>query len=220
MGEAEREALSHRSLAKAQAGVAISIQLHAGLRPANLAGLRFGKTLILADRDDRESIIELPAEVVKNGDPFGTVLAPEVTAVVRRYHDGILRRFVGRAPTFVFDSGKGAPKLATTVAWLVQRTIKRRLGFRMVLHQFRHLDAKILLDEHPGAHESVRELLGHKNMKTTTNFYAGFDRRRAVRLHAQVLRKIAEENAAAPSPARKRRKARTSPHLKRGRRRG
>ena len=130
---------------------------------------------------------------------------------MRRYHGGILRPFVGRAPTFVFDSGNGQPKLRTTVSWLAQRTIKPRLGFHLVLHQFRHLDAKILLDEHPGAHESVRELLGHRNMKTTTNFYAGFNRRRAARLLAQVLRKIAEENAKAPSPRRKRRKSPNRP---------
>jgi integrase len=216
--EAEREPPSERSLAKAQAAVAISIQLHAGLRPSNLAALRFGETLMLADRDNRESLIELPPDLVKNGEPFGSALAPEATALLRRYRDNVLKPFLGRTPTFVFDTGKGKPKLAPTLSWLVQRTIKRRLGFHMVLHQFRHLDGKILLEEHPGAHESVREFLGHKNMKTTINFYAGLDRRRAVRLHAQVLRKIAEENAEPAVGVRKRRKSRNSPLLKRGRR--
>jgi integrase len=47
-------------------------------------------------------------------------------------------------------------------------------------HQFRHLAAKMILDEHPGAHELVRQM-GHKNAKTATNFYAGIDTRRAGR---------------------------------------
>jgi hypothetical protein len=54
-------------------------------------------------------------------------------------------------------------------------------------------------------------------MKTTTMFYAGLDRRRAVRVHAQVLRKIAEDNAAEPR-VRKRRRSRNALPLKRGRR--
>ena len=33
------------------------------------------------------------------------------------------------------------------------------------------------LDNNPGAYELVRQLLGHKNLKTTTNFYAGIDTR-------------------------------------------
>jgi len=214
--EAEQEHLSERSLAKAQAGIAICIQLYAGLRPANLTALRFGETLMLGGGKNHESLIELPPEVVKNRDPFGTVIPPEATALLLRYHDGILRPFIGRAPTFVFDCGKGRPKLATTLSWLVQRTIKRRLGIHMVLHQFRHLDAKIILEEHPGAHESVREHLGHRNMKTTTNFYAGFDRRRAARLLAQVLRKVAEENAVKPATLRKRLKSRKSPPRNKG----
>jgi integrase len=214
--EAEQEPLSERSLAKAQAGIAICIQLYAALRPANLTALRFGETLLMGAGKNHESLIELPPEVVKNGDPFGTVIPAEATARVRRYHDGILQRFLDRAPTFVFDSGKGRPKLVTTLSWLVQRTIERRLGFHMVLHQFRHLGAKTIHEAHPGAHESVRELLGHRNMRTTTNFYAGFDRRRAARLLAHQIRKVAAENDVRPATLRKRLKSRKSPPRNKG----
>ena len=62
----------------------------------------------------------------------------------------------------------------------------------MTPHQFRHLAAKIILDNNPGAFELVRQLLGHKNLKTTTNFYAGIDTRRAGRAHADLIMKLRE----------------------------
>ena len=69
-------------------------------------------------------------------------------------------------------------------------------------HQFRHLAAKIALDANPGAYELVRQLLGHKNLRTTTNNYAGIDTRRAGRAHADLIMKLRESTLgrAAPSP--------------------
>jgi len=163
MAEAERAPRSLRSLAKAQAAVAIFVALYAPVRPSNLAALKLGETLFIGNRDDRESVVELPEEVVKNGDAFGTVLPPEVTTLLRRYRDHFLTPLLGREPTYLFDNGSGSPKLATTLSGLVQRTIYRRLGFKMGLHQFRHVGAKTLLDEDPSAHEAVRQLLGHNH---------------------------------------------------------
>jgi hypothetical protein len=47
----------------------------------------------------------------------------------------------------------------------------------------------------------VRQLLGHKELKTTTRFYAGPDTRRAGRAHAELISKLRE-----PTPKRKRSK--------------
>jgi integrase len=71
----------------------------------------------------------------------------------------------------------------------------------MTPHQFRHLAAKIILDANPGAYELVRQMLGHKNTKTTVNNYAGIDTRRAGRAHAELLLKLRKESL---SPKRRR----------------
>jgi integrase len=63
-------------------------------------------------------------------------------------------------------------------------------GVKLTPHEFRHLAAKIILDANPDAYELVRQLLGHKNMRTTTNFYAGIDTRRAGRAHADLVMKL------------------------------
>jgi integrase len=217
LAEAERQPVSALSLAKAQAGIAICIGLFVGLRPANIAALAFDETLFLADRDDQESLIELPGEVVKNGDPFATVLAPEATALIRRYKDKILKPYLRKEPKFVFDGGKGYPKPATTLSGLVQRFTKRRLGIEIGLHQFRHIDANILLDEHPGAYESASQLLGHKNRRITTDFYAGPNPARAARLHAETIRKAKASLSVPHKPENSRtgRATRPRPHNRR-----
>ena len=52
--------------------------------------------------------------------------------------------------------------------------------------KFRHLSAKVMLDAQPGNFETVRQLLGHKSLRTTVGAYAGIDSRRAGR-HQQRL---------------------------------
>src|SRR5215469_7158520 len=42
-------------------------------------------------------------------------------------------------------------------------------------HQFRHLVAKLYLDRHPDAFETVQRLLGHKSRETTMRFYRELD---------------------------------------------
>ena len=64
----------------------------------------------------------------------------------------------------------------------------------MTCHQFRHLAAKLILDANPGAYELVRQVLGHKNLKTTTNFYAGPSTKRAGRFYDDLLMKLRESN--------------------------
>jgi len=92
----------------------------------------------------------------------------------------------------VFVTWDGKPRLQAAITLAIQRTVRKEIGVQMTPHQFRHLAAKIILDEHPGAYELVRQLLGHKNAKTTTNFYAGIDTRRAGRAHASLVMKLRE----------------------------
>src|SRR5262249_6282047 len=73
----------------------------------------------------------------------------------------------------------------------IERTVLRRIGVKITPHQFRHLAAKFALDANPGAYELVRQLLAHKNLKTT-NFYAGIDTRRAGRAHANLIMRLRE----------------------------
>jgi integrase len=54
-------------------------------------------------------------------------------------------------------------------------------------HLFRHLGALLFLKMNPGQYESVRQLLGHKNIQTTINFYAGFETDEAMHRFNRVI---------------------------------
>ena len=95
-------------------------------------------------------------------------------------------------PDAVFVTFRGKPRSQAAIKVAIEKAVLRSLGVKLTPHQFRHLAAKIALDANPGAYELVRQLLGHKNLKTTTNFYAGIDTRRAGRAHANLIMKLRE----------------------------
>jgi integrase len=119
------------------------------------------------------------------------------------YRDRIVPKVIRRRPERVFVNADGTPKSQSTVAWLIKTYLARRAGIVLTPHQFRHLSAKVLLDAEPGSFENVRQLLGHKNHKTTTNFYAGIDTRRAARHHQHLIEKTLD--AQKPTIRRKKR---------------
>ena len=123
------------------------------------------------------------------------------------YRNEIAPAVTGKRPDAVFVTWDGKPRKQAAITLAIQKTVLRELGVKLTPHQFRHLAAKIILDEQPGAYELVRQLLGHKNSKTTTNFYAGIDTRRAGRAHADLVMKLREfglvRRGRAPRPDKK-----------------
>jgi len=108
------------------------------------------------------------------------------------YRNEIAPVVTGQRPDAVFVTFKGKARTQAAIKIAIERTVLRKLGVKLTPHQFRHLAAKFTLDANPGAYELVRQLLAHKNLKTTTNFYAGIDTRRAGRAHAALIIKLRE----------------------------
>jgi integrase len=124
------------------------------------------------------------------------------------YRNEIALAVTGKRPDAVFVTWAGKPKTQSALTTAIEKTVLRHLGVKLTPHQFRHLAAKVILDANPGAYELVRQMLGHKNMKTTTNFYAGIDTLRAGRAHANLVMEIRERGLE------KRRRRRQSQSLK------
>jgi integrase len=100
----------------------------------------------------------------------------------------------GRRPDHLFVTWRGKPRTQGALAVAIEKTVLKYVGVRLTPHQFRHLAAKIVLDQNPGAFELVRELMGHKNIQTTINFYAGIDTKRAGRAQIELIAKIRRGN--------------------------
>lgn len=184
-----------RRLAEAQSALAIAIVLFAPLRRANLAALTINQHVFLPKAPNGETLVELDAAMMKTREPFTLVLPPSVTRMLRAY-EPILGEHVTGPARPIFINPDGSRKGDGAVGRLIENALRRELGVNMTTHQFRHLAAKIMLDADPGAYETLRQLLGHKNLKTTVNYYAELDTKRVSRIHAALIEQRLARSAA------------------------
>jgi integrase len=197
---------SFRTLAKAQAAVAIAILTYMPLRLQNLSDLAFDTHLFIRAGSGAISTLELSNGEVKNKTELAFDIPPSIAKMLLEYRDRIAPRIIGNRPARLFVKVDGTPKGARSVARLIAFYAKTRAGIVLSPHQFRHLSAKVLLDAQPGAFETVRQILGHKSEKTTVNAYAGIDSRRAARHHQRLIdRAIETQDRSRLRPPRQRR---------------
>jgi len=72
----------------------------------------------------------------------------------------------------------------------LKRFVWRETGLEVHVHLFRHLAAKLFLDQNPGQYESVRRQLGHRSMETTLRAYAGMEAAAASRHFDATILKL------------------------------
>jgi integrase len=191
-----------RTLVKAQAALAVAIPSYIPIRLQNLANLTFEKHLFMREGRGATSSLELPAAEVKNGRDLAFDIHPDVARMLIEYRNRIAPTVIGRRPDKLFVKPDGTPKNQWSVAWLIRTYLKKRAGIVFSSHKFRHLSAKLVLDDQPGGFETVRQLLGHASLRTTVGAYAGIDSRRAGRHHQRLV----DQALAAEMPKRRRNK--------------
>ena len=138
----------------------------------------------------KPALLTFNGDETKNDVPLEFEIPTALADRLQVYRNEIAPAVIGKRPDAVFVTLTGKPRTQAAIKVAIQKTVLRHLGVKITPHQFRHLAAKIILDANPGAYELVRQLLGHKNLKTTTNFYAGIDTRRAGRAHADLIMKL------------------------------
>jgi integrase len=202
-----RLATSRRPFIDLQSALAIDLLVHVpALRMQNLSSLRFDTHLHWPQGRRKPALITFGDDETKNNTCFEFELPTALAERLQIYRNEITPAVTGQRPDTVFVTFKGKPRTQAAIKIAIERTVLRKLGVKLTPHQFRHLAAKFALDANPGAHELVRQLLAHKNLKTTTNFYAGLDTRRAGRAHADLIMKLREAKL---NPRRRRRTPRS-----------
>ncbi|MGA7388781.1 MAG: tyrosine-type recombinase/integrase, partial [Pseudolabrys sp.] len=131
-------------------------------------------------------------------------IPPHIARMLIEYRDHFAAKIIGRKPDRLFVNPDGTAKHPQTLSKLIGRIVRRYAGADLSPHQLRHLAAKVLLDDSPGAFELVKQLLGHENLKTTVNAYAGIDTRRACRHHYRLLERMSEDWSLRPSGLKRR----------------
>jgi integrase len=191
---------NYRSLAKAHAALAIGILIYTGIRLQNLVTLEFERHLFIRTGRGAKSTLELSNGEVKNNIDLAFDIPPQIVRMLVEYRERIAPKIIGERPTRVFVNVDGTPKVKQALGVLITNYARRRAGITLRPHQFRHLSAKILLDDQPGGFETVKQFLGHKNLSQTVLAYAGIDSRRAGRHHQHLI----EEALSAQNPSRPR----------------
>jgi integrase len=202
--EASREpAGSGRAFLKFQNAIPIDLLIHAAPRMHNLSALTYGCHLHWTQGLGKPVLLVFGAEETKNREKIEFELPAVLGDRLWKFRNSIAPQVIGSKPDSVFVTWGGTRRGQHALALAVNKTVRRRLGVRVTPHQFRHLAAKIYLDQNPGGFEVVRQLLGHKHLKTTIGAYAGFNTKRAGRAHAKLLMQIREQEFA-PTRRRKR----------------
>ena len=182
---------SSRQAVAVMHAVAIEILLACPMRAGNLAHLDIDRHLrwLGAGRDERLAIF-VSGEEVKNGQPIEANLSPDCMRLVKTYLADWHHLLSDEPSTALFPMRNGGPRRPGHLSREMSRTIFRETGIEMHGHLFRHLAGKLHLDANPGEYETVRRLLGHRKLQTTTNSYAPLNNKRAVDRYSETLRAI------------------------------
>jgi integrase len=177
---------------QAQAAVATEILLMAPIRIGNLAGLDLDRNLIRPG-SGKEIHIVIEPEDVKNEEPLHFPLPAQSAALIDRYLTEFRPHLATPRCTALFPGKGGGPKSLSTLRAQISKTVKRYTGMTINPHLFRHIAAKLYLDENPGGYEVVRRVLAHRSTTTTETFYCGLETVSAVRHFDETILKIREK---------------------------
>jgi integrase len=174
----------------AQIAAAIAILTFAPIRLGNLDHIQIGENLVKPAGPDTSYRLVFERFDVKNRVDLDFPFDEELTALIDEYiHEFRPALLRGSNASWLFPVEGGKPKTASMFSDQITERIKAT-GLRITVHQFRHAAAAIYLRHNPGDYETVRRLLGHKNITTTTRFYCALETTEATRKFGAIVRKL------------------------------
>lgn len=171
-----------------QTALAVEILLMAPIRIANLANLSLDRHIVRS-RSSKDAIVHLALEPeeVKNDEPLEYPLPQETVALLDLYCERYRPRLVDVPHAFLFPGRGAKPKSVGPLGDQIRKLVQRRLGFAVNPHLFRHVGAKVYLDQNPGAYALMSRVLGHRSVDTTIRYYTGLESAAAVRQYNKVI---------------------------------
>ena len=172
----------------AELAVAIAILTFAPIRLSNLVSIELEKNLIKPGLNSPYWLVFEHYDVknrVELNFKFDQPLTDLIDEYVHEFRPTLLR---GTNASWLFPGEGGKRKNATGFGTQLTRRIEKAVGLRITPHQFRHAAAAIWLKDHPGDYETVRQLLGHRSIQTTINFYCGLQSTQATERFGNLIR--------------------------------
>lgn len=166
--------------------VTIAILLVCPIRVGNLCRIHLERNLQRPGNGRVFLVFE--ADEVKNNRRIEFELPKDVVTLIDRH---VATRLPGLCPPgtpWLFPRRDGSgPTNSTHLSKEVCGAIRREAGVVMNMHLFRHLAAKLWLNANPGQYETARRILGHAELSSTLNAYAGFEAGTATRLFSDLV---------------------------------
>jgi integrase len=180
---------THRKALLVQSAIIFGVLLASPIRFSNLRNLRFDRHLktIGGSKGNRSSLI-IPASETKNTVDIEVPLSQQLSSWIKLYREIYLPHLASAdCPWFFPGRDSSWPKSRVGFRHQFDKAIARYVGVKITPHQFRHLAAKQILEASPGNYALVQQLLHHKNLQTTVQYYAGFDHEKAARQFQDIL---------------------------------
>lgn len=173
-----------------QVAIALELLLMRPIRRKNLVELRLDEHVI---RSGRRTFIVVPADDVKNVVDLDYSIPKESATLLDFYVKRLLPLFGPNPLGWLFPGeDPNRHKSAEQFGRNFSRVVREATGLHLYPHLMRHFGAAVYLREHPGAFETVRRVLAHKSLTTTTRSYTSFDDDAAVRMFDTVVLRIRE----------------------------
>ena len=175
-----------------QSALAVALLLAAPIRAKNLAGIDLDKHIVEINGEAR--VLVIPAKETKNDNPLEFPLPPELVELLELYLRVYRPMLEKKVPSrTLFISRNGRSKTPAELGAQIPKFLMAHLGIEMNLHLFRHFAAFVFLSHHPGEYETVRQLLGHKSLRSTVEFYTRMEGADAARRYDGVLNGIRDK---------------------------
>ena len=178
-----------KAAVNAEVAIATALETMAPIRARNLVSIRLDENLIRPGGLESNYLLVFPHYDVKNRVDLSFELDEELTDLIDEYVQDFRPTLMrGSNADWLFPGTNGNPKNPHLFGIQISDRIKKATGLSITLHQFRHAAAAIYLRYHPGDYETVRRFLGHRSIKTTTNFYCSLETITASRMFGKIVR--------------------------------
>lgn len=176
-----------RQAQEMQSAVLLGLLLFLPVRIKNAAELDLERHVCRPAGQTGRWLVHFDPDEVKNKTALDGCLNERLSAMLLRYVE-VFRPLLLRSPTSkVFIGQNGTDKDPHTLGRQFFALIKRSLGLRVNAHLMRHFAGFNYLKANPGHYEAVRQMLGHKDIKTTIRFYAGVDTEAAYERYDEII---------------------------------
>lgn len=190
-----------RQAQRMQMAVLLDLLLHVPMRIRNPSELDLSTTIISPIAGGTGGWrISIAADDVKNHWPIDAHLGAELSALLDRYVTEFRPVLAKGSTTALFVGQRGHRKMPSALSKQLARFVRREVGVTIHAHLMRHLAAHLYLIANPGDYETVRRLLGHKNIETTIQFYDGLQTDNAYAVYDTLIGKMRADATAPPPP--------------------